>query len=90
MAKRKAPVGPTQKLIGYGILTLLGLITIWLLVQQSHFNPAVNMALRAPQLKGQPQAVSGQAPAATAALLPEVSGFTPLAAIESFSLGLLD
>jgi len=84
MERRKAKVGPTQKLIGYSILTLLGLITVWLLVQQSHFNPAVNVALRAPQFKGQPQAVSGQSQAATAALLPEVSGFSPLAPIESF------
>ena len=86
MARRKAQVGPSQKLIGYGILAVLGLITVWLLVQQSRFNPAVTMAIRAPQLSGRPQAVSGQPLAATAALLPEVSGFTPLAPIESFGL----
>jgi hypothetical protein len=40
------------------------------------------VASRGVQLPGQPQAVSGQA--ATAALLPEVSGFTPLAPIESY------
>jgi hypothetical protein len=82
MARAKPKVGPTQKLIGYGILALLGLITIWLLLQQSRFNPAVSVALRAP-LQGRPQA-AGAAPRATAALLPEVSGFTPLAPSESF------
>jgi hypothetical protein len=82
MARAKTKVGPTQKLIGYGILALLGLITIWLLLQQSRFNPAVSVALRAP-LQGRPQAAAA-APKATAALLPEVSGFTPLAPIESF------
>ena len=84
MARRKAKVGPQQKVVGYSILATLGLITIWLLVQQSHFNPAVTVALRGAKAQGRPQAVSGQAPAATAALIPEVSGFTPLASAESF------
>jgi hypothetical protein len=84
MARRKAKVGPTQKLISYGILGLLGLIAAWLLVQQSRFNPAVIVAISPPQLKSRPQAVSGQALSATAALIPEVSGFTPLAPVESY------
>ncbi|MHB8068381.1 MAG: DUF6599 family protein [Desulfobaccales bacterium] len=83
MAQRKAKVGPTQRLIGYGILALLGLIVVWLLVQQFRFNPAVDVALRAP-LPGRPQAAALAAPKATAALLPEVEGFTPLAPPESF------
>ncbi len=84
MARRKAKVGATEKLMGYGILAVLGLIAVGLLVQQSRFNPAVTAAMRTPLLKGRPQAVSGQALAATAALLPEVSGFTPLTPAESF------
>jgi hypothetical protein len=84
MARRQAKVGPKQKLAGYSILALLGAISVWLLIQQSHFNPAVMVASRGVQLPGQPQAVSGQTTAATAALLPEVSGFTPLAPIESY------
>ncbi|OGP72876.1 MAG: hypothetical protein A2Y80_00440 [Deltaproteobacteria bacterium RBG_13_58_19] len=84
MARRKAKVGPAQKLTGYVILAVLGLITIWLLVQQSRFNPAVVVATRTPPLQGRPQAVSGQPRSATTALLPEVSGFTPLAPSESF------
>ena len=84
MARRKAKVGAKERLIGYGILALLGLIAVWLLIQQSRFNPAVTVASRAPLLSGRPQAVSGQALAATAALIPEVSGFTPLTPIESF------
>ena len=84
MARRKAKVGPAQKFTGYGILAVLGLITVGLLVQQSRFNPAVLVALRAPEAPGQPQAASAPAPAATAALLPEVEGFTPLAPSESF------
>jgi len=77
-------VGPTQKLAGYSILAVLGVITVWLLIQQSYFNPAVMVASRGVQPKGRAQGASGQAPSATAALLPEVSGFTPLAPIESY------
>jgi hypothetical protein len=83
MARVKSKVGPTQKLIGYGILALLGLILVWLLIQQSRFNPAVIVAQRAPLLQGA-QAVSVRAPSATAALLPEVSGFTPQAPPQSY------
>jgi hypothetical protein len=84
MARRKAKVGPKQKLAGYGILATLGVITIWLLIQQSYFNPAVLVADRAVQLKGRAQAVSGQTPAAMAAFFPEVPGFKALAPIESY------
>jgi hypothetical protein len=84
MARRKAKVGPKQKLAGYGILATLVLITIWLLVQQSHFNPAVAVALTGAKPQGRPLAASAQAPAATAALIPEVPGFTPLAPAQSF------
>jgi hypothetical protein len=84
MARKKAKVGAAQKLTGYGILVVLGLITVWLLVQQSRFNPAVTVAMRAPLLQGRPQAVSARTPSATAALIPEVTGFTPLAPIESY------
>lgn len=76
-------MGAAQKLTGYAIIALLGLITIGLLVQQSRFNPAVNVALRAP-LQGRPAAVSSPTTSATAALIPEVEGFTPLAPSESF------
>jgi hypothetical protein len=82
MARRKAKIGQAQKLTGYAILTVLGLITVWLLIQQARFNPAVNVALRAP-LPSRTQAAAGR-PAATAALIPEVEGFTPLAPGESF------
>jgi len=83
MARRKAQVSSAQRFTGYGILVVLGLIIIWLLVQQARFNPAVNVALRAP-LHGKSQTASSQAPAATAALIPEVEGFSPLAPGESF------
>ena len=85
MARRKAKVGAAQRLTGYGILAVLGLIAVGLLIQQSRFNPAVIVALRAPELKGRPQAGSTPALAATAALIPEVAGFTPLAPIQSYS-----
>jgi hypothetical protein len=84
MARRKAKVGAAQKLTGYGILALLGLITVWLLVAQSRFNPAVLVAMRAPELTGRPQAATTSALAATAALIPEVAGFTPLAPTQSY------
>jgi hypothetical protein len=84
MARRKTKVGPAQKLTGYGILAVLGLIVAGLLMQQSRFNPAVIVALRAPELKGRPQAAAGAALAATAALIPEVAGFTPLVPTQSY------
>ena len=80
MARRKAKVGPAQKLAGYSILAVLGVITVWLLIQQSAFNPAVLVASRGVT----PQAVSGQAAAALAALFPEVTGFTPVAPMQSY------
>ncbi len=83
MARRKTKVGSAQRFTGYGILVVLGLIIIGLLVRQARFNPAVNVALRVP-LHGKSLAASGQTPSATAALIPEVEGFTPLAPGESF------
>jgi Family of unknown function (DUF6599) len=82
MARRKTKVGAAQKLTGYGILAALGLIMAGLLIQQSRFNPAVIVAMRAPALQGRPQASATLA--ATAALIPEVAGFTPLVPAESF------
>ncbi len=84
MARRKAKVGPKQKLAGYSILAVLGLIILWLLVQQSSFNPAVTVARRSIQLQARSQAGSGQAAAAMTALFPEVSGFTPLAPMQNY------
>jgi len=83
MARRQAKVGPNQKLAGYGILAVLGVITVWLLIQQAYFNPAVLVAGRAVRGEGT-QAVSGQAAAATAAFIPEVPGFKPLAPVQSY------
>ena len=60
---------------------MLGLIAVWLLVQQSRFNPAVTAVLQAPGLAGRIQA---GAPSATAGLIPEAAGFTPLAAAQSY------
>lgn len=84
MARRKAKVGPGQKLAGYGILATLGVITVWLLIQQSYFNPAALVVSRSGQVQGRPQAASGPASAATAGLIPEVSGFTPLGPVASY------
>ncbi len=77
-------MGAVQKRTGYGIIAVLGLITIWLLFQQARFNPAVLVALHQSPPPGRAQAISGQALPATAALLPEVPGFNPLAPIESY------
>jgi hypothetical protein len=84
MARRRTKTGPAETLVSYGILALLGLIAVWLLVQQSRFNPAVLVATRPPELQGRPQAVAGGGLSAAAALLPEVSGFTPLGPPESY------
>jgi hypothetical protein len=83
MARGKAKVGAAQKLTGFGILAALSLIAVGLLIQQSRFNPAVIVAMRAPD-KGRPQAAAGQAAAATAALIPEVEGFTPQTPTQSY------
>jgi hypothetical protein len=80
MARRKAKVGTTQRLAGYSILAVLGVITVWLLIQQASFNPAVLVASRGVT----PQAGSGQAAAALAALFPEVAGFAPLATLQAY------
>lgn len=85
MARRKAKVGATQRLAGYSILALLGVITVGLLIQQFRFNPAVIVALRTPPLTGNPQAAGAQAQSALAELIPEVAGFTPLAPMESYN-----
>jgi hypothetical protein len=84
MARRKAKVGSAQKLTGYIILATLGVITIGLLIQQFRFNPAVIVAMRTSQLQGRLQATAGRGPAATAALIPEVPGFSPLTPVDSF------
>jgi hypothetical protein len=84
VARRKTRVGFKERLAGYGILAVLGVITVWLFIQQAHFNPAVTVALRGAELQGRTPAVSGSSPAATAALIPEVQGFTPRGPAQSF------
>jgi Family of unknown function (DUF6599) len=85
MARGRTKVGAAQKLTGYGILAVLGLILVGLLIQQSRFNPAVVVAMRPPGPQSRPQAIAGAAQAATAALIPEGSGFAPLAPVESYN-----
>jgi hypothetical protein len=80
MAPRQTQVSTAQRRTGYVILALLGLIIAGLLFQQSRFNPAVIVALRAPGPAGRLQTHS-----ATAAFLPEVPGFTPLTRVESYN-----
>jgi hypothetical protein len=74
-------ISEAQRLTGYVILLALGLITIWLLVQQSRLNPAVTAMLQAPGVAGRTQAGTL---AATAGFLPEVAGFTSLAPAQSY------
>jgi hypothetical protein len=84
VARRKTRVGFKERLAGYGILAVLGLITVWLLLQQSQFNPAVTVALRGAEVQGRTQSAAGASLAATAALIPEVEGFTPKGPAQSF------
>jgi hypothetical protein len=84
LARIKSKVGSTQKLLGYAILALLGVILVWLLAQQGRFNPAVVVAQRAPLLQGRTQTAAGQTQSATAGLLPEVSGFSPQGPAQSY------
>ena len=83
MARGKAKVGAAQKLTGYGIMAVLGLIAAGLLLQQFRFNPAVTVAMHTAD-KGRPQAASASALAATAGLIPEVEGFAPLVPTQSY------
>ncbi len=85
MVRGRTKVSAAQRLTAYGILAALGLIIVGLLLIQSRFNPAVIVALRAPQLLGRPLPAAGQAQAATAAFFPEVPGFSPLAPMESYN-----
>ena len=82
MARRKAKVGAAQRLTGYGILAVLGLI-----VAGCHpavpLQPGGDRGPPAPD-KGRPQAVSAPALAATAAFIPEAEGFTPLVPTQSY------
>uniref|UniRef100_A0A7V6A1N1 Uncharacterized protein n=1 Tax=Desulfobacca acetoxidans TaxID=60893 RepID=A0A7V6A1N1_9BACT len=84
MARRQAKVGATEKVVGYSILATLGVIALGLLIRQAHFNPAVTVALHGAKVQGRLQGAPGQTPAVTAALIPEVSGFTPLTPAQSF------
>jgi Family of unknown function (DUF6599) len=82
MARAKLKkISAAQRLTGYGVLAVLGLITVWLLVQQSRFNPAVIAALQAPGLSGK---IQGGAPAATAGLIVEADGFVPQTPVQSY------
>lgn len=77
MARKQAKkISAAQQRTGYAILVLLGLISVWLLVQQARFNPALLESLQVTSMVGQLAAGAGQA--ATAAFIPEVPGFQPL------------
>jgi hypothetical protein len=78
MAKK---ISAAQRLTGYCILVVLGLITVWLLVQQSRFNPAVTAYLLTPGPAGK---IIAGAPAATAGLIVEPAGFIPQAPAQSY------
>jgi hypothetical protein len=79
MARNKVKrVTAPQRITGYAILLVLGLITIWLLVQQSRFNPAVNVTL---ETQGPTERTLA---GATVDLIPEVAGFTPVAPPKSY------
>lgn len=84
MARRKARISVKERLAGCGILAVLGLITVWLLIQQAQFNPAVTVALRGAEVQGRTQTAAGSALAATAGLIPEFPGFTPKGPAQSF------
>lgn len=80
--QRFRPVSTAQQVTGYGILAILGLIIVWLLLQQARFNPAVI----AQQVSlGQTGSVVGAGKGAGLTdLIPEVPGLTPLGPGQSF------
>jgi len=83
MARSKSKkISAGQRLTGYGVLAVLGLITIWLFVQQSRFNPAVTTTQAGgPVLQGK---IQGGKLAATAGLIAEVAGFNPQTPAQSY------
>jgi hypothetical protein len=83
MARVKTKVSRAQQLTGYAIVAALALSVTGLLVQQARFNPAVVVSRRAPA-PGTSQAPASKPSGATAALIPEVSDYIPLAPVESF------
>ncbi len=88
MARGKAKrVSQAQRLTGYGILTLLGLIAIWLGVQQAHFNPALTARQSPGLVLWTKAAASGLT--ATAGFIPEAPGFTPLGPPQSYNAATL-
>ncbi len=80
--RRTRPVSLAQQATGWGILTVLGLIVVWLLFQQARLNPAV-MALQAPQAGGRSDRTLAAGPGETGRL-PQVPGFTPTGPAQSF------
>jgi hypothetical protein len=82
MARTKTKrISEAQRLAGYAILLVLGLITVWLLMQQSRFNPAVTAAMQGAGPAGKIQA---GVPAATAGYIPEAAGFAPQTPAQSY------
>ena len=80
--KRARPQSIAQQVTGLVILAILGLILIWLLLQQSRFNPAV-VALEAPRPKVvAPGGLAAQP--ATAKTFPTPAGFSPSGPVQSF------
>jgi hypothetical protein len=65
------------------VLAALVAIAVWLYSRQSVLNPAVEVALRPPQLAGTVRPAGSQA-FATASFLDAVSGVTPASAVESY------
>lgn len=81
---RRQP-GPGERLAGYAVLSVLALLTVWLFVRQSQFNPAVIVAMNHP--KGAGKLVSGQqaeAATLTASFL-EILGDAALSPVESYN-----
>ncbi len=83
MARVKTRVSIEQRMAGYAVLAVLCALAVWLGVRQASFNPAVIVAMNAPKGKGHVTPGAG-AQAATAALFPDVAGYSALGPIETY------
>ena len=84
MTRVKAGVSVEQRMAGYAVLAVLCALAVWLAVRQANFNPAVIVAMNAPKAKGRVMSGSG-AQAATAALFPNVAGFSARGPMETYT-----
>ncbi len=84
MARRRAVrASRGQEAAAWAVLAALAAIAVWLYIRQSAPNPAVELALRPPQMAGAVRP-AGSRSFATAAFLDALPGTAPVSAVDSY------